>query len=158
MPEVVRPAGEQGWAPLRAVATGRMGEWVRLKLAYGENAWVQQDSIKYLPAGTPIPKSSVNTILTKKLEGKTRIELLLYSNTGKLPFKMEQQTDPSALFLTVNSSCPDFPGNRIITSLSNASAMLRIACGQMGEMALPTVGWWLLWRALGYWLRNTGNP
>jgi len=86
---------------VRAVATGRTGEWVRLKLAYGENAWVQQDSIKYLPPGTPLPRSSVNTIQTKKLEGKTRVELLLYSSTGKLPFKMEQQTDPSALFLTV---------------------------------------------------------
>ncbi len=86
---------------VRAVATGRMGEWVRLKLAYGENAWVQQDSIKYLPPGTPIPKSSVNTIQTRKLEGKTKVELLLYSSTGKLPFRVEQQTDPSALFLTV---------------------------------------------------------
>ena len=86
---------------VRAVATGRIGEWVRLKLAYGENAWVQQDSIKHLPLGTPLPKSSVNTIQTKKLEGKTRVELLLYSSTGKLPFKVEQQTDLSALFLTV---------------------------------------------------------
>ena len=25
---------------IRAVATGKMGDWVRLKLAYGENAWV----------------------------------------------------------------------------------------------------------------------
>ena len=86
---------------IRAVATGKMGDWVRLKLAYGENAWVQQDSIKYLPLGTPIPKSSVSTIQTKKIEGKTRVELLLYSNSGKLPFKVEQQTEPSALFLTV---------------------------------------------------------
>jgi N-acetylmuramoyl-L-alanine amidase len=86
---------------VRAVATGKIGEWVRLKLAYGENAWVQQDSIKYLPPGTPLPTSKVTTIRTKKLEGKTRVEFLLYSSTGKLPFKVEQQTDPSALFLTV---------------------------------------------------------
>jgi N-acetylmuramoyl-L-alanine amidase len=39
---------------IRAVATGRIGEWVRLKLAEGENAWVHQDSIKYLPLGTPL--------------------------------------------------------------------------------------------------------
>jgi N-acetylmuramoyl-L-alanine amidase len=86
---------------VRAEATGKIGEWVRLKLAYGENAWVQQDSIKYLPPGTPLPASKVTTIQTKKLEGKTRVEFLLYSSTGKLPFKVEQQTDPSALFLTV---------------------------------------------------------
>jgi N-acetylmuramoyl-L-alanine amidase len=86
---------------IRAVATGKIGEWVRLKLAYGENAWVHQDSIKYLPLGTPIPKSILTTIQTKKLERKTKIELLLSSVSGKLPFKVEQQTEPSALFLTV---------------------------------------------------------
>jgi N-acetylmuramoyl-L-alanine amidase len=86
---------------IRAVATGKIGEWTRLKLAYGENAWVHQDSIKYLPLGTPIPKGILTTIQTKRLERKTRIELLLSSLSGKLPFKVEQQTEPSALFLTV---------------------------------------------------------
>jgi len=86
---------------IRAVTTGKVGEWVRLKLAYGENVWVHQDSIKYLPLGTPIPKSMVNTIQTKNQERKTKVVLLLYGVTGKLPFKVEQHTDPSALFLTV---------------------------------------------------------
>ena len=83
---------------IRAVATGKVGEWVRLRLAYGENAWVHQDSIKYLPLGTPLPKSILTTIQTKKLNRRTQIMLFLQE---KLPFKIEQQTGPSALFLTV---------------------------------------------------------
>jgi N-acetylmuramoyl-L-alanine amidase len=83
---------------IRAVATGKVGEWVRLRLAYGKNAWVHQDSIKHLPLGTPLPKSILTTIQTKKLERKTQVMLFLQE---KLPFKIEQQTGSSALFLTV---------------------------------------------------------
>lgn len=83
---------------IRAVASGKKGEWVRLRLAPGEDAWVHQDSIKYLPLGTPIPKSILTTIETKRLEGRTQVTLLLQE---KLPFKVEQQTEPSALFLTI---------------------------------------------------------
>ncbi|MGB7061405.1 MAG: N-acetylmuramoyl-L-alanine amidase [Candidatus Zixiibacteriota bacterium] len=83
---------------IRAVACGRKGEWVRLRLAPGEDAWVHQDSIKYLPSGTPVPKSILTTIRTKRLDRGTQVTLLLQE---KLPFKVEQQTEPSALFLTI---------------------------------------------------------
>jgi N-acetylmuramoyl-L-alanine amidase len=83
---------------IRAVASGKKGEWVRLRLAPGEDAWVHQDSVRYLPAGTPIPSSILTTIQTKKLDGKTQVALLLQE---KLPFRVEQQTGPSALLLTV---------------------------------------------------------
>ena len=83
---------------IRAIASGKRGEWVRLRLAPGEDAWVHQDSMTGLPAGTPIPKGILTTIQTKKLDGNTQVALLLQE---KLPFKVEQQTEPSALFLTV---------------------------------------------------------
>jgi N-acetylmuramoyl-L-alanine amidase len=89
---------------IRAVATGKRGEWVRLRLAYGENAWVPEDSIKFLPLGTPFPKSILTTIQTKKLERKTQVVLFLSAGSRgqvKLPFRVEQQTDPPALFLTI---------------------------------------------------------
>ncbi|UCB53009.1 MAG: N-acetylmuramoyl-L-alanine amidase [Candidatus Zixiibacteriota bacterium] len=85
---------------IRAVASGRKGEWVRLRLAPGEDAWVHQDSITFLPSGTPIPKSTLTAIQTKSLGRKTQV---LISLQEKLPFKVEQQTGPSALFLTVYS-------------------------------------------------------
>ncbi len=89
---------------IRAAATGKKGEWVRLRLAFGENAWVHQDSITYLPLGTPLPKNVLTTIQTKMLEGSTQVILLLsprLSATGRLPFRVEQQLDPPALFLSV---------------------------------------------------------
>jgi N-acetylmuramoyl-L-alanine amidase len=91
-------------AGIRAVTTGKRGEWVRLRLAPGENAWVHQDSIKYLPLGTPLPKNILTTIQTKNLEKSTQVILLLspsLSATGKLPFRVEQQADPPALLLSV---------------------------------------------------------
>ncbi|NIM96865.1 MAG: hypothetical protein GTO24_01905, partial [candidate division Zixibacteria bacterium] len=83
---------------IRAIATGKKGEWVRLRLAPGENAWVHQDSIKYLPLGTPLPKSILTSIETKKLSGDTQVTLFLQD---KLPFRVEQQIEPAALFLTL---------------------------------------------------------
>jgi N-acetylmuramoyl-L-alanine amidase len=83
---------------IRAIASGTKGEWVRLRLAPGENAWVNRDSIRYLPSGTPLPKSTLTSIQTKKLDRKTQVVLFLQE---KLPYRVEQQTDPSALFLTI---------------------------------------------------------
>lgn len=83
---------------IRAIATGKRGEWVRLKLAPGENAWVHQDSVRYMPLGTPLPKSTLTSIQTKKLSRETQVTLFLQ---GKLPFRVEQQIEPAALFLTI---------------------------------------------------------
>jgi N-acetylmuramoyl-L-alanine amidase len=83
---------------IRAVATGKIGEWVRLKLAQGENAWVREDSIKYLPLGTPIPKSFLTAMRTQTEHGKTQLRIFLQE---KQPFRVEQQLNPPALFLTV---------------------------------------------------------
>jgi N-acetylmuramoyl-L-alanine amidase len=83
---------------IRAVATGKIGEWVRLKLAEGEDVWVHQDSIKYLPLGTPIPKSILTSMRTETEDKKTRLRIFLQE---KLPFRVEQQSNPSALFLTI---------------------------------------------------------
>jgi len=89
---------------IRAVATGKKGDWVRLKLAPGENAWVHQDSIRYLPSGTPPPKNVLTTIQTKVLEKSTQVILLLspsLSANGRLPFGVKQQIDPPTLTLTI---------------------------------------------------------
>jgi N-acetylmuramoyl-L-alanine amidase len=83
---------------IRAQATGKIGEWVRLKLAEGENAWVHQDSLKYLPLGTPIPKSILTSMRTEAESTKTQLKIFLQE---KLPFRIEQELDPPALFLTI---------------------------------------------------------
>jgi N-acetylmuramoyl-L-alanine amidase len=83
---------------IRAQATGKVGEWVRLKLAEGEDVWVHQDSIKYLPLGTPIPKSILTSMQTQTEDKKTQLRIFLQE---KLPFRVEQQLNPPALLLTI---------------------------------------------------------
>ena len=83
---------------IRAVATGKIGEWVRIKLAEGESAWVHQDSIEFLPLGTPIPKSILTSMMTQTEDTKTQLKIFLQE---KLPFRIEQQLNPSALLLTI---------------------------------------------------------
>jgi N-acetylmuramoyl-L-alanine amidase len=83
---------------IRAQATGKIGEWVRLKLAEGENAWVHQDSIKYLPLGTSIPKSILTSMRTQTEDKKTQLKIFLQD---KLSFRIEQQLNPSSLILTI---------------------------------------------------------
>ena len=83
---------------IRAVATGKIGEWVRLKLTGEENAWVHQDSIKYLPLGTPIPKSILTSMRTETEDKKTLLKIFLQE---KLPFRVEQQSNPPVLLLTI---------------------------------------------------------
>ncbi|MGB2698150.1 MAG: N-acetylmuramoyl-L-alanine amidase [Candidatus Zixiibacteriota bacterium] len=85
-------------AGIRAIATGKMGKWVRLRLSEDEDAWVEEDSIKLLPLGTPIPHSSITYIRTQKLDGKTQVEIQLKE---RLPFKMDQEMNPSRLILDI---------------------------------------------------------
>jgi N-acetylmuramoyl-L-alanine amidase len=83
---------------IRAVATGKIGEWVRLKIAEGENVWVHQDSIKYLPLGTPIPKSFLTSMRTQTEDKETQLRIFLQE---KLPFRVRQQLNPPTLLLSI---------------------------------------------------------
>jgi len=83
---------------VKAVATAKIGTWVRLKLSETEVAWVAEEKIKYLPAGTPFPKSSISFIKNESSSDKTK---LIFNLSEKLPFKVEQSTNPPALTLTI---------------------------------------------------------
>jgi N-acetylmuramoyl-L-alanine amidase len=85
-------------AGIRAIATGKMGNWVRLKLSEDEDAWVEEDSIKFLTLGTPIPHSFITFIRTQKLDGKTQVEIQL---SERLPFKVQQEMSPSSIILDI---------------------------------------------------------
>jgi len=85
-------------AGIRAVATGKIGKWVRLKLSEDEEAWVEEDSIRSLPLGTPLPHSSISFVRTEKLEGKTQVQIQLRE---RLPYKVDQEINPSSLILDI---------------------------------------------------------
>jgi len=83
---------------VKAVATAKIGTWVRLKLSETEVAWVAEEKIKYLPSGTPIPQSSISFIKNESTSDKTK---LIFNLSEKLPFRVEQSTNPPALTLTI---------------------------------------------------------
>ena len=86
-------------AGIRAIATGKMGNWVRLKLSEDEDAWVEEDSIKFLKLGTPVPHSFITFIRTQKLDGKTQVEIQLsldiFAHAGAKPLRDAEQTADS---------------------------------------------------------------
>lgn len=83
---------------IKAVATAKIGTWVRLKLSETEAAWVAEEKIRYLPPGTPVPQSSISFIKNESTADKTK---LTFNLSEKLPFKVEQSTNPAALTLTI---------------------------------------------------------
>jgi len=85
-------------AGIRAIATGKTGKWVRLKLSEDENAWVEEDSIRFLPPGTPVPHSYISFVRTQRSNGETQVKIQLRE---RLPFKVEQEMNPSSLILDI---------------------------------------------------------
>lgn len=83
---------------IKALYTGRSGQWVRLKLAEGQEAWTSQDKIRFLPPGTPPPTSTVTLIRVFEEARAVRIELPL---SEKLPFRVDEELDPPQQRLTV---------------------------------------------------------
>ncbi|KPK98099.1 MAG: hypothetical protein AMJ90_10010 [candidate division Zixibacteria bacterium SM23_73_2] len=81
---------------VRVVATGGMGDWVRIKLAEDETAWVERDSVIFLPQGTPVPKSYITHIRTIKTDGGVQVRVPLLQ---RLPYRVEEEK--SGLIFTI---------------------------------------------------------
>ena len=102
--QIARTGPNQGYSLLfqpqgvKAVATAKIGTWVRLKLSETEAAWVAEEKIKYLPPGTSVPQSSISFIKNESGPDKTK---LIFNLSERLPFRVEQSTNPAALTLTI---------------------------------------------------------
>lgn len=82
----------------KAIANGKVGKWVRLKLTETEQAWIEEEKVKYLPWGTPSPYSRVGHIRTRQSEKGVKI---VFSMSERLPFRVIQQNDPPSLLLDI---------------------------------------------------------
>lgn|SRR5574341_191169 len=89
---------------VKAVANAKIGNWVRLKLSDTEVAWVPEEKVKYLPSGTPFPQSIISFIKNESTSDKTK---LIFNLSEKLPFRVEQSTNPPALTLTIYYATSD---------------------------------------------------
>ncbi len=89
---------------VKAVANAKIGTWVRLKLSDTEVGWVPEEKVKYLPLGTPFPQSTISFIKNESTSDKTK---LICNLSEKLPFRVEQSTNPPALTLTIYYATSD---------------------------------------------------
>jgi len=83
---------------VKAIATGKNGQWTRLKIAPIEDVWVPTSAIRELPIGTPPPHSTLEVIRTKGNMDNVEVKFALHE---KLPYKIEQSTDPQRLIVTL---------------------------------------------------------
>ena len=73
---------------VRALAVGRVGEWLKLTLSQTQQGWVNVNSIKFLDPAWPPPASYLKAIRTYSDKNKLVIELPL---SDKHPFKIAEE-------------------------------------------------------------------
>ncbi|MEW5923803.1 MAG: N-acetylmuramoyl-L-alanine amidase, partial [Candidatus Zixiibacteriota bacterium] len=92
--QIVRVGPRKGYLTIfqpkgvQALATGREGEWIKLKLSQNQFGWVDQKSIRFLDPGWPPPKSYLKAIRSRSDSNHLTIELPL---TAKHVFRAEEE-------------------------------------------------------------------
>ena len=89
---------------VRFVCDGRYSNYVRLKLAPGQPAWVPDTSVVFLPSGTPVPHSYISSIRCTGMQTRTRIEVFL---DEKLPFQVEEIPEKNQFVLRIFQATSD---------------------------------------------------
>lgn len=71
----------------RVRLTGQIGGFARAHLTDLEQVWIPRDNLSLLPAGTPIPSSTVRLVRCEDFERTVKLKIFLRQ---RLPFKIEQ--------------------------------------------------------------------
>lgn len=79
---IFQPAG------IRALAVGRTGEWIKLRLSPTQSGWVNEKSVAFLEPGLPPPVSYLTSIRIHSRENGLRIEMPL---SERHPFRIEEE-------------------------------------------------------------------
>ncbi len=101
--QIIRVGPRKGYLAIfqpkgvKALAIGREGEWLKLRLSENQIGWIQINSVKFLEPGGFPAKSYVKAVRSYSDEEKLTIEIPLSS---KHPFKMEE-IDRSTAILTI---------------------------------------------------------
>ena len=86
------PEGVKLWV------TGKRGTYYRAHLNSLEDIWVPESNLKFLASGTPIPSSTIELVRSRSLDRKVKVTFHLRE---RLPFKIAQLNDPSALIVSI---------------------------------------------------------
>jgi len=89
---------------VRFVCDGRYGNYLRLRLAPGQTAWIPDTSVTFLAPGTPVPHSYVRTVRCTGLDDTVRVEIFL---DEKLPFQVATQDSDNSVLLRVFGATSD---------------------------------------------------
>ena len=115
---------------VRFIADGKYNNYVRMKLAPGQSAWIPDSSIIYLPEGTPEPYSEIAYIRTFAMDNFSRVSVYL---DEKLPFRVEQNPAENEIILYVYYTTADTdwirydPSDRIHSSISIGASPRRVS-------------------------------
>jgi N-acetylmuramoyl-L-alanine amidase len=85
-------------AGTKAIFAGKAGKWVKLKLTETDFAWIEEEKVKFLPRGTSPPFSRVTYLRTNQTEGGVKVT---FSMSQRLPFRIQQTSQPSALTVDI---------------------------------------------------------
>jgi len=91
--QIVRVGPRKGYLSIfqpegvQALAVGREGEWIKLKLSPNQTGWVNENSIEFLPPGWPPPRSYLQVIRGKSEVDRLMVEMPL---SAKHPFRIEE--------------------------------------------------------------------
>jgi N-acetylmuramoyl-L-alanine amidase len=105
-----RPGGTYHWffpTGTRTVATGRLGDDLRVRLSRGQEAWVAVADAQLLPAGTPALRSTVGSITLTPADDRFLLRIPL---GARIPFRVEEE--PSRLTLRLYQAVSDINWTR----------------------------------------------
>ncbi|MDH5282989.1 MAG: N-acetylmuramoyl-L-alanine amidase, partial [Gemmatimonadota bacterium] len=86
-----RPGATYHWffpTGTRTVATGRLGDDLRLRLSEGQEVWVPAADAVALPAGTPAIRATVGSLTATPREGWVTLRIPI---SARVPFRMEEE-------------------------------------------------------------------
>lgn len=92
--QIVRVGPRKGYLTIfqpegvQALAIGREGEWIKLRLSQGQTGWVDEKSIRLLEPGWPPPKSYLKSIRSRSDADRLTIELPL---SARHVFRVEEE-------------------------------------------------------------------
>jgi len=101
--QIVRVGPRKGYLSIfqpegvQALAVGREGDWIKLRLSQNHIGWVNKKSIEFLPPGWPPPKSYLRVVRGEADQDKLTIEMAL---AARHPYRIEEDS-PNVLKLYI---------------------------------------------------------
>jgi N-acetylmuramoyl-L-alanine amidase len=86
-----RPGATYAWffpTGTRTVATGRLGDDVRVRLSRGQDAWVPAADVIPLPRGTPFTRATVGSVTLTPRVDRLQLRIPL---SQRVPFRVEEE-------------------------------------------------------------------